>query len=104
MNALFEMTEEEKNAWGVVGSWADSNWVNDYTMVKQEDGTWKSEVLTFDDSTQFKVRQGKSWDVNYGLNGVAGGEDISLAGLGLPAGTYYVVFDPATGIVSLVAA
>ena len=104
MNALFEMTEEEKNAWGVVGSWADSNWVNDYTMVKQEDGTWKSEVLTFDDSTQFKVRQGKSWDVNYGLNGVAGGDNVTLAGLGLAAGSYYVVFDPATGIISLVAA
>jgi arabinogalactan oligomer/maltooligosaccharide transport system substrate-binding protein len=104
MNALFEMTEEEKNAWGVVGSWADSNWVNDYTMVKQEDGTWKSEVLTFDDTTEFKVRQGKSWDVNYGMNGVAGGDNVTLAGLGLAAGSYYVVFDPATGIISLVAA
>jgi len=104
MNALFEMTEEEKNAWGVVGSWADSNWVNDYTMTKQEDGTWKSEVLAFDDTTQFKVRQGKSWDVNYGLNGAAGGENVTLAGLGLSAGNYYVVFDPATGMISLVAA
>ena len=104
MEALFEMTEEEKNAWGVVGSWADSNWVNDYTMTEQADGTWKSEALTFDDSTQFKVRQGKSWDVNYGLNGAAGGENVTLAGLGLSAGTYYVVFDPATGIISLVAA
>jgi hypothetical protein len=73
-------------------------------MTEQADGTWKSdEAYAMDANTQFKVRQGKSWDNNYGANAeFNSATNISLETLGAEAGTYFVVFDPATGVVTLV--
>ena len=70
-------------------------------MTEQEDGTWKSnEAYEMTEKTEFKVRQGKSWDNNYGADGVKDGANVKPE----KAGKYFVVFDPNTGIISLVAA
>ena len=100
MNALFTMTSEELNAWGVIGGICGTMWDADFVMTEQEDGTFKSEALELHAGEEFKVRQGKSWDVNYGADGVAGGDNIKVEA----DGTYYVLFDAATGIVTLEAA
>jgi hypothetical protein len=55
-------------AWTVIGAIAGTNWDTDLTMTEQADGTWKSdEAYEINDTTEFKVRQGKSWDVNFGV-------------------------------------
>ncbi|MBO7600525.1 MAG: hypothetical protein J6S95_05180, partial [Lachnospiraceae bacterium] len=66
----------------------------DFDMVAQDDGTFKTaEAFEMAAGTEFKVRQGKSWDVSFGN----GGDNFVVEA----DGTYYVVFDPATETVSL---
>ena len=67
IDALFGMSEEEMNAWSVIGAIAGSNWDKDFEMKKESDNVWKS-VDKFDlkAGDEFKCRQGKSWDVNIG--------------------------------------
>jgi len=95
MNALFNMSDDVKNAFTVIGSINGDTWAADLAMTQQEDGTWKSdEAYQMDAGVEFKVRQGKSWDVAFPADNFV----VETAG------TYYVVFDPATETVSLVAA
>ena len=109
MEALFTMSDDVLNAWTVIGTIGDSNWNGDLAMTEQADGTWKSnEAYAIGDTDEFKVRQGKSWTNNYGMNDdgtpAADGPNVKLAKLGLAAGNYYVVFNPTTGAITLVAA
>ena len=109
MKALFTMSDEVLKAWTVIGNINGDGWAADLPMTQQEDGTWKSnEAYELTDTTEFKVRQGKSWDNNYGMNddGTAApnGGNVTLAKLGAAAGTYFIVFDPATGLISVIAA
>ena len=109
MEALFTMSDDVLNAWTVIGTIGDSNWNGDLAMTEQADGTWKSnEAYAIGDTDEFKVRQGKSWTNNYGMNDdgtpAADGPNVTLAKLGLAAGNYYVVFNPTTGAITLVAA
>ena len=109
MEALFTMSDDVLNAWTVIGTIGDSNWTDDLAMTEQADGTWKSnEAYAIGDTDEFKVRQGKSWTNNYGMNDdgtpAADGPNVTLAKLGLAAGNYYVVFNPTTGAITLVAA
>ena len=109
MEALFEMSDDVLNAWTVIGTIGESGWNIDLAMTEQADGTWKSsEAYDIGDADEFKVRQGKSWSNNWGMNddGTAAkdGPNVTLAKLGKSAGKYYVVLDPATGLISLVAA
>ena len=78
INALLTKTEEELNAWGVIGSICGTNWDTDFPMTKQADGSFLSDVLEMTAGSEFKVRQGGSWDVNYGVDGVLGGENIKV--------------------------
>ena len=106
MEALFTMSDEAKKAWAVIGNIDGDGWTLDLPMVDQGDGTWKTDkAYELTETTEFKVRQGKSWDNNYGANGEFNSStNISLASLEAAPGTYYIVFDSATGIVTLVAA
>ncbi len=67
INGLFSMTEEQKNAWGVIGNICNTNWDTDFAMTDNGDGTYISEVLELKAGEEFKVRQGASWDVNFGV-------------------------------------
>lgn len=109
MNALFTMSDEVLKAWTVIGAIGGTNWDTDLPMTKQADGTWKSnEAYEIADGVEFKVRQGKGWDNNFGMNddgsAASNGPNVTLAKLGVEAGTYYIVFDEATGLISVVAA
>jgi hypothetical protein len=72
------MTDEQKNAWGVIGNICGTNWDTDFPMTEDPAGTFTSEVLELKVGEEFKVRQGAAWDVNYGANGVAGGDNIKV--------------------------
>ena len=103
ISALFNMTEEELNAWSVIGGICGSMWDKDFPMTEVEPGVFKSEPLELHAGEEFKVRQGASWDVNYGMdNGVAtpGGTNVKVEA----DGTYVVVLDLNAMTVTLVAA
>lgn len=70
IQALFSVDPEVANAFTVIGDINGDTWTVDLPMTKQDDGSWiTNEAYTMDAGVQFKVRQGKSWDVAYGTNG-----------------------------------
>ncbi len=103
ISALFTMTEEEKTAWSVIGAICGTNWDTDFPMKEAEAGVFKSEPLELKAGDEFKVRQGASWDVNYGMKDgetVAGGMDTNVV---VPVDdTYTVIFDDNTKTLSFV--
>ncbi len=100
IEAVFQMSDDVKNAWTAIGTICDTNWDTDIAMTKQDDGTWKTDALELKAGQEYKVRQGKSWDVNYGADAQLNGANIVVEA----DGTYYIVFDEATGVITLVAA
>ncbi len=99
IDGLFQMTEEQKNAWGVIGGICGTNWDTDFAMTEGPDGTYTSEALELHAGEELKVRQGASWDVNFGV-------EFNGANVVVEAdGTYYVqlVWDGAeNGTVTLI--
>ena len=78
INNLLKKSDEELSAWGVIGNICGTNWDTDFPMTEQADGSFLSDVLDLTAGSEFKVRQGGSWDVNYGVGGVAGGDNIKV--------------------------
>ncbi|MGN0506388.1 MAG: extracellular solute-binding protein [Lachnospiraceae bacterium] len=73
VKALFNMSADEKEAFSVIGSINGDGWSVDLPMEKQGDGVWiTTEAYALKEGDEFKVRQGKSWDVNYGVDGLNG--------------------------------
>ena len=92
--SLFTLSDEVKNGWTVIGTVAGSNWDKDFSMTKGDDGIWKSdEAYEMAAGTEFKVRQGLSWDNNFPADNFKVEAD----------GTYFVTFDEASGTVDIVA-
>lgn len=67
IDGLFTMTDDQKSAWGVIGAICGTNWDTDFPMTEDPKGTYTSEVLELKAGDEFKVRQGASWDVNFGV-------------------------------------
>ena len=78
IDGVLNMTDDQKNAWGVIGNICGTNWDTDFSMTEDPAGTFTSDVLELKAGEEFKVRQGASWDVNYGEGGVAGGDNIKV--------------------------
>jgi arabinogalactan oligomer/maltooligosaccharide transport system substrate-binding protein len=89
--SLFTLSDEVVNGWTVIGTVDGSNWDKDFPMVKGDDGIWKSDAYAMAAGTEFKVRQGLSWDNNFPA------ENFKIEA----DGTYVVVFDEAAGAVSV---
>lgn len=84
--------------WSVIGTVNGTNWDTDFDMAIQADGTtYKLEGITLAAGNEFKVRQSRSWDNNFGADGVAGGANIVVEA----DGTYTIVFDSATGMITM---
>lgn len=100
IQALFQMSEEEKNAFSLIGSFGGYNWDTDVAMTEDPAGTWTAEQ-EFKAGDEFKVRQGASWDVNFGADGVADGPNIVIEA----DGTYVVtlVYDGASATLTVTA-
>lgn len=83
IDGLFTMSDEEKNAFTVIGSINGDTWTIDLPMTKVSEGVWKTtEAYALVENDEFKVRQGKSWTVAYGDNG----QNYKVT----TAGTYYI--------------
>ena len=67
IDGLFSMSAEELRAWSVIGSVGGANWDVDFGMTEGPENTWTSEPIEMKAGQEFKVRQGKSWDVNFGV-------------------------------------
>ena len=86
-----------KTTWGMIGSFAASNWSNDVPMTySAADNKWTGTITTAAGNV-FKFRANKSWTLNYGDdNGKGsltnGGGDIGDASknFAIPAGTHKV--------------
>lgn len=92
IDGLFNMSDEVKNAYTVIGSINGDGWTVDLAMEELEDGTWKTTVAyAMTAGVEFKVRQGKSWDVAYPADNFKVEAD----------GTYFVILDPVSGEVTL---
>ena len=102
IDALFQMTDEQKQAWSVIGNICNTNWDTDFAMAKVSDGVWESDVLALEAGKEFKVRQGASWDVNFGVGGAPNGGNIVVE----TTGNYKVrlTYDGTTATIELVPA
>lgn len=65
--ALLNVDPAVARAFTVIGKIAslECNWDADIAMTEEPEGTWTSDVITLAEGDEFKVRQGKSWDVAY---------------------------------------
>ncbi len=96
--SLFTLSDDVKFGWTVIGTVNGTNWDTDLHMTKGDDGLWKTdEAYAMTAGTEFKVRQGLSWDNNVGA---ADGSNFVVEA----DGVYYVVFDEAAMTITLVAA
>ncbi|MCH5159598.1 MAG: extracellular solute-binding protein [Clostridiales bacterium] len=95
LDDMLKMTPEEMRAWTVIGSIGGTSWDTDLEMIEGPDNVWTSkDAFDIDDSTAFKIRQGKGWDCQVGANNAlndGGSGDIKLEQFeGLAAGKYYI--------------
>ncbi len=89
--AVINMTSEEKDKWGVVGSFLDSEWSKDYDLNRVPetgDITFYSDALDLKAGNELKVRQGGGWDVNFGGDGKRDGANLVVDA----DGVYFVKF------------
>lgn len=77
IDELFTMDEATANAFTLIGSFGGYNWDTDVAMTEDPAGTWTATV-DFKAGDEFKVRQGLGWDVNFGADGVLGGDNIVI--------------------------
>lgn len=77
IDELFTMDESTANAFTLIGSFGGYNWDTDVAMTEDPAGTWTATV-DFKAGDEFKVRQGLGWDVNFGVDGVLGGDNIVI--------------------------
>ena len=88
IDALFNMSEEEKAAWSVIGSICGTSWNTDFALTLVSENTYETAPLELTEGEEYKVRQGASWDVNFGLDGAPNGANMVVA----ESGTYKVQF------------
>ena len=81
-------TGEETAAWGVIGAISGTNWDADFPMHESGD-RFASEPLELHSGDEFKVRQGASWDVNFGADGSRDGPNCVVE----EPGVYEVVLE-----------
>jgi len=86
ISTWLEIPPEKRYAWTVIGSVGGTSWDTDFTMTEDPAGTWTSVAIEMTAGQEFKVRQGLSWDNNYGANGEKNGANIVVE----TSGTYKV--------------
>ena len=93
IDALFNVSDEVANAFTVIGSINGDTWSVDIEMTDDGNGVWTTAALELAEGDEFKVRQGKSWDVAYPA------ENYKVE----TAGTYVIQLDANSGEVTLIA-
>ena len=102
IDGVLNMSEDAKKAWSIIGTVNGTNWDTDLPLNADGENTWISAAYDFNVGDQFKVRQGASWDVNFGVDGAPNGGNIEIT----TAGKYQVKFtyDGTTAKIELVPA
>ena len=100
IDGLFTMDEATMKAFTLIGSFGGYNWDTDVEMTEDPAGTWTATV-EFKAGDEFKVRQGLSWDVNFGVDGAPNGDNVKIEA----DGTYVVtlVYDGTNATLTCVA-
>ncbi|MCR4962213.1 MAG: extracellular solute-binding protein [Lachnospiraceae bacterium] len=78
--ALFNMTSDEKEAFSAIGTIDGTNWDTDIPMTRSAEvtPTYYSDAILLHAGEEFKVRQGASWDVNFGVDGARDGDNFKV--------------------------
>lgn len=94
--ATVELVKSCFFGWSVIGACGGTNWDTDFEMEIQADGTYLLKGFELKAGDEFKVRKDHGWDVNFGADGVAGGDNLKVEA----DVTADIAFDPATGIIT----
>ena len=100
---VLSMSDEEKNAWSIIGSFDDTGWGVDVPMEGDGNGTY-TVTYNFKAGDEFKCRMGASWDVNFGItNGetVLGGDNVVIEADGTYLVTLVYDADAGTGVLTV---
>ena len=74
---IIDMPADEATAMTVIGAIAGTNWDTDFEMTQKPEGTWyTTEPIELKKGDEFKVRMGKSWDVNFGVDNKVNGPNV----------------------------
>ena len=94
IEAALNKSDDELRAWAVIGDIGGTSWDTDLKMVEDPENTWITEkAYEITAGTAFKIRQGGSWDNQFGAGDAfkdGGSANITLESLGAEAGTYYI--------------
>ncbi len=75
IDSLFDSSYE--NLWSVIGEVNGTMWDADFPMIEVSDDVWETvEAFSLNAGDQFKCRKGQSWEINYGGDGVIGGNNF----------------------------
>ena len=80
-------------SWGVIGSFAGSDWSTDLDLTYDVGGGSWNGTITLADGNEFKFRSNHDWGLNYGDTGADGSLEENGDNLkGYPGGTYNITF------------
>lgn len=91
VQALFSMSDEQKNAWSLIGSICGTMWDTDISMTKIDDTTWESDAIELNAGEEFKIRKGAAWDVQVGADGVMKTPEVEPANIVVETSGKFVV-------------
>ena len=91
IEGVLSMSDEEKQAWGVIGGICGTSWDTDHPMTKVSEGVWESEALELNAGEQFKIRQGAAWDVQVGADGQMKTPEIEPANITVETTGKYII-------------
>ena len=74
IDGVLSMTDEERQAWALIGGICDTSWDTDIPMTKKSEGVWESDILSLVEGQEFKLRQGADWNVQIGVADAKTGE------------------------------
>jgi arabinogalactan oligomer/maltooligosaccharide transport system substrate-binding protein len=74
INGVLNMTDEEKNAWGVIGGICNTSWDTDIAMTDKGNGVWETDILSLVQGQEFKLRRGADWNFQIGCTNANTGD------------------------------
>ena len=74
IDGVLNMTDEQKEAWGLIGGICGTSWDTDIAMTKVSDGVWESDELELVQGQEFKLRRGADWNFQIGCTNANTGD------------------------------
>ena len=98
IRALLNQSADEAEAFSVIGSIAGDGWTIDIPMTQSAEigKFYYTDAIKLTAGEEYKCRQGASWDVNFGKDGVPGGDNMVVDA----DGWYFIKLDVADDLSS----